>query len=279
MVEMYHKNFMTRVLCALSLCCLCVFTARTAFAQDEMDVRQTSYSGRTDMTPGRVGTYRTYQAPYGSPVDETYFQTVKLTAPRGALVAGAVEGQFEELAPAPQTYGMNIGKVYRFRVTGIRLHPGVEVFPTVEIVDRTHPPLGEETKYPILIELAEEDLIFAAQGKYVTRVIYIEDPNTALPVPETEHSRQGYFEITPGADPLAVASILGRPVAILRIGGRAPVSAMDADMDFLYQCPPLLRYPTAGAVMNVVTGNTPGPPPLAPLPEAMTLEEMERIPE
>lgn len=238
---MLSINFTTRICCVFSVCWVSFFAVGTAWPQ-VAEPTNVYYLNRGDMTPGRVGAYRHLRAPYGTPVDETFFQAVKLTAPAGVSIAGAMEGQFTGLQPAPQTFGMQVGQVYRFRVTGIRLHPGVEVYPTVEVIDRTHPPHGEELKYPILIELTEEDMVLAAHGKFVTRIIYIEDPNTALPVPETEESGQGYYEITPGADPMAVAGVLGRPVAILRMGGRAPDSAAEADMPFLYHCPPLIFH-------------------------------------
>ena len=58
----------------------------------------------------------------------------------------------------------------------------------------------------------------------MTRVIYLEDPDHALPVAE-KPDEQTYFEVPPGDNPLDVADRLGRPMAILRMGGRVP----DAD--------------------------------------------------
>ena len=71
------------------------------------------------------------------------------------------------------------------------------------------------------VELTEEDLKLALAGKFVTRVIYLEDPRNALPVRD-DPQEQTWFEAAPGQDPLAVADGLGRPVAILRMGGRLP---------------------------------------------------------
>jgi hypothetical protein len=53
-------------------------------------------------------------------------------------------------------------------------------------------------------------------------VIYLEDPNLALPVHYDTDQEQPWVEAPHGADPLVVADGLGRPVAILRIGGRVP---------------------------------------------------------
>ena len=51
-------------------------------------------------------------------------------------------------------------------------------------------------------------------------MIYLEDPRHALPARDNPQA-QNWFEAAPGQDPLAVADGLGRPVAILRLGGKA----------------------------------------------------------
>jgi len=126
-----------------------------------------------------------------------YFQPVEIKAPQGALVSLAVAGTFDGPKPAPRRTGFLIGQVYRMRVTNIHLHPGMEVFPTIEVTDRLYPPRGQETRFAIPIELTQEDLELALQGKFVTRVIYLEDPRRALPVAE-DPQRQEWFEIGPG---------------------------------------------------------------------------------
>ena len=45
-----------------------------------------------------------------------------------------------------------------------------------------------------------------------------------------------------GAPPLITADHLGRPMAIVRIGGRLPLDPENPDDDFLYHSPPLLRF-------------------------------------
>ena len=121
--------------------------------------------------------------------------------------------------------GAAIGPVYRFSVTDIPNNPDVEIFPTVEVIDRLYPPPGLALRYPIPIELTQEELEMAAGGAFVTRVIYVEDPHQALPVNQHRDGEQPWFEAAPGDDPLVAADRLGRPVAILRIGGRVPNAA------------------------------------------------------
>jgi len=88
---------------------------------------------------------------------------------------------------------MLIGAVYRMRVTNIRLAEGAEVFPTVEVVDRLYTPVGQERRFAIPIDITEEDLKLAIDGKFVTRVIYLENPRNALPAREVSKS-QNWFE-------------------------------------------------------------------------------------
>jgi hypothetical protein len=185
------------------------------------------------MPPGAIGSR---QLQRGGPLPG-YFQPVEIKAPPGALVSLAAGGQFDQLRPSPRKAGMLIGAVYRMRVTNIRLAEGAEVFPTVEVIDRIYPPLGQEVRFAIPIEITEEDLKLALAGKFVTRVIYLEDPRRAMPA-SYDGQTHNWFEAAPGQDPLAVADGLGRPVAILRMGGRLPDQG--SDPLFFYGSPPFI---------------------------------------
>jgi hypothetical protein len=187
------------------------------------------------MPPGAIGAQ---QLARGGPLPG-YFQPVEIKAPQGALVSFAVEGQFSAPQSTPLKVGMLIAPVYRLRVMQIPEHEGAEVYPTVEIINRIYPPVGEEFRFPIPIELTRADLELALAGKFVTRVIYLEDPQSALPIAQGPEKEQSYFEIRPIDDPLEVADRLGRPVAIVRIGGRVPDS-MGPDEKFMFGSPMLL---------------------------------------
>lgn len=170
-----------------------------------------------------------------------YCQPVEIRAPRGARIAPAVGPNFGEPQPDKLLVGLAIGPVYRFRVTDIPEHPEVEVFPTVEMVDRTYPPAGEALRFPVPIDLTQQELLMAAEGKFVTRVIYIEDPHLALPVAEKAGGETRWFDVRAGEDPLVTADSLGRPIAILRLGGRVP-DASGPDCAFVYGAPAPMVY-------------------------------------
>jgi hypothetical protein len=187
------------------------------------------------LPPGMIGAQ---QVQRGGPL-AGYFQPVQIKAPAGAMVSLAIDGQFSAQQRTPLTVAMLVAPVYRLRVTQIPNHIGEEVYPTVEVINRIYPPVGEEFRFPIPIELTQTELEMALTGKFVTRVVYLEDPQQALPIVQPAQNEQSYFEVRPTDDPLEVADRLGRPVAILRIGGRLPDSA-GPDVKFLYGSPPVL---------------------------------------
>jgi hypothetical protein len=208
--------------------------AASLSAQNAPDVH---YLHQGTMQPGAIGSM---QLARGGPL-HGFFQPVEVKAPPGVSISLAEEGGFGTAEIVPLKVGLLIGQVYRIRVMDIPLQPGMEVFPTIEVIDRLYAPQGQERRFPIVIELSVEDLRLALEGKFVTRVIYLEDPRSALPVRE-DPDRQTWFEAPRGADPLAMADQLGRPMAILRMGARLPDYSTGPDMGFLFGCPPIERY-------------------------------------
>ncbi len=186
------------------------------------------------LPPGAIGAQQLLR---GGPLPG-YFQPVEIRAPEGASVSLAVNNVLTAPRATPLKVGMLIAPVYRLRVTQIPNHTGEEVYPTVEIINRIYPPVGEEFRFPVPIDLTQADLELALAGKFVTRIVYLEDPAQALPVATTP-DEQRYFEVRPSDDPLEVADRLGRPVAIIRLGGRLP-DATGPDEKFLFGSPPLL---------------------------------------
>jgi hypothetical protein len=211
----------------------CLGTASALFAQEP----RVHYLHQGVMPPGAIGSR---QLQRGGPLPG-FFQPVEIKAPPGALVSLAVAGQFDQPRKVPLRVGLLIGQVYRLRVMNVPLKTGLEVFPSIEVIDRLYPPAGGQHRFAIPIELTQQDLELALEGKFVTRVIYLEDPRRALAVREDPEA-QNWFEAGPGRDPLAVADALGRPVAILRLGGRLPQDGEAPEMGFLFGCPPFVEH-------------------------------------
>lgn len=186
--------------------------------------------------PGTIGQYQLR----GDVRRINYFQPVELQGPEGSMISVAADGAFAQPQPEKLKVGLQIGGVYRFRVTRIPLREGAEVFPTLEVIDRLHPPEGLKWRFPIPVQLTADELRLALDGKFVMRVVYVENPTQALPLPQ-DKKLQRWFELRPDADALEAADALGRPVAILRIGSRVPDDA-GPDAAFLYGSPPLEQF-------------------------------------
>jgi hypothetical protein len=207
------------------------------------------------MPPGAIGGW---QLQRGGPLPG-FFQPVEIKVPQGALVSLAVDGNFEKAQPGPRKAGLLIGGVYRLRVANLRLADEHEVFPTIEVIDRLYAPPDQQSRFAIPIDITPEDLRLALEGKFVTRVIYLEDPHQALPARDPQS--RNWFEAAPGQDPLAVADGLGRPVAILRLGARLPSQDDMQDPSFFYGSPPFMPLRPEPASAEVE--NLPPPPEMS----------------
>jgi hypothetical protein len=220
----------------IRVACVPLFAALAALAADTLPAEppRVHYEHAGTLSPGAIGRG---QLRRGGPL-RGFVQPVEIKAPQGALISLAMDGAFDEGDASPRLVGMYIAPVYRLKITNIPLHAGHEVFPTVEIIDRLYAPRGRETRFPIPIDLTQEELEMALSGKFVTRVIYVEDTDTALPVAQ-DPKEQHWLEVQGSDDVLAEADKLGRPVAILRLGGRLP-DAEGPSQEFLFGSPPWL---------------------------------------
>ncbi len=179
------------------------------------------------MPPGAIGSQRLLSNGSLS----GYCQPTEVSVPSGTTVSAVSGGGFTTAYAGSLKVGLMVGSVYRFKVEGVLNDEPIEVYPTVELIGRLYPPAGKVQEFPIPIQLTDEEVKLAAAGAFVTRVIYVEDPMQALPIEEAVvegRREQSYFEARPDQDPLLVADMLGRPVAILRIGSRMPGGALGA---------------------------------------------------
>lgn len=204
----------------------CIVLAATAAVTGQGP--QVHYRHNGLAPPGAIGSVRLQR---GGPLPY-YFQPVEIRAPEGAKVSIASQGQFGVPLDAPLHLGLLIAPVYRLKVSNIPGHEGLEVFPTIEVVDRLYPPRGQERRFPIPVELNADDIELALDGKFVTRVIYLEDPAMALPIAEGRLD-QHWYDAGPGVNPLQEADRWGRPLAVVRMGGRVPDEQRGPDVHFV----------------------------------------------
>ncbi len=165
-------------------------------------------------------------APAGTIAVPDDVQVVRFQGPRGVKVE--VIGPTAEVVPPGDgqglaTFGMRVGTGYSLRVTNLPDRPGVELYPRIEILGHLHRPAGiDPSKYPIRVQFRDEDIVDSAdRGQLVTQVIYLEDPNLAVPL-RLGKDETPVVTIGPAEDPNRVARSLGRVMAVMRIGGRQP---------------------------------------------------------
>jgi uncharacterized repeat protein (TIGR01451 family) len=156
-------------------------------------------------------------------------QVVRFQGPAGVRVE--VLGPASEPVPVGDghgllTVGLKVGVGYRLRLSNLSDRPGAELFPVIEVVGHLHRPDGiDPGKYPIRVTFTEDDLHDVAdRARLVTQVVYLEDPDQALPLhfPKDEIP---VVTLSPAEDPLKVAAALGRVIAIVRLGARKPTDA------------------------------------------------------
>ncbi len=123
--------------------------------------------------------------------------------------------------PAPAQAGMQVGHAYRIKISNLPDHPGVELYPTIELLGRLHPPVELKNKYPVPIEITAEEIETVINDQMVTKVIYLEQPQLATPTRQV-NGKMHVESLETKVNLLEAADVRGRPIAILRMGGRLP---------------------------------------------------------
>jgi hypothetical protein len=129
-------------------------------------------------------------------------------------------GQFDSvpiITPARQDFPQ--ASIYRLKLFNIPGRPGVELYPTLEVAPVTPRTDAYLAHAPVPVQFSEEDFDQVLSGNFVTKVIYLPDPEfqeLALAGVETLVSTR----LDPGMDPIAEADRRGSILAILRIGNK-----------------------------------------------------------
>jgi len=147
---------------------------------------------------------------------------ILFVSPDGMQVSwdvGGVGMYDSEVKIVPFSKNFPQGGIYRLKVTNIEGQPGVELYPTLEVgfaTPRTEAFLAHNA---IPVQFTEDDFAQVRSGTYVTKVIYLPDPNyqeLALANVETLVSTR----LDPGIDPVVEADRRGSIMAIVRIGNK-----------------------------------------------------------
>lgn len=234
-----HKSsiaFLRFFSCAIALICLPpMMTSSPLVAQTGGQFRPYMPNSRNlirgDMPPGVAADLTRLS----NPKLEGHVQPVRVVSPIGARLEVNSNQGYVTTNSSRVSVGLQVGPVYRFKVTNIPRHYGKELYPSVEVLGKLNPPQGLENEFPIQVVIAQEDLEEALQGRLVTKVVYLENPELSLPHRHQE-DKQPYLNIGAAQDPLKVARTMGRPMAILRIGSRIPMPS-DQGQEFGFNAP------------------------------------------
>jgi len=159
----------------------------------------------------------------GAPVPAQAIQ-VAFVGPEGMVVHWDVSGpgMFDsEALVCPGRYNFPEGAIYRLKLsnvpgagrTGVELYPTLEVGPTMP---RTAAFLAHNA---IPVQLTPEDFDQVLSGNFVTKVIYLPDPEfqeLAVAGVETLVSTR----LDPGVDPIVEADRRGAILAVVRLGNK-----------------------------------------------------------
>lgn len=146
----------------------------------------------------------------------------KLIAPAGVrftLQPGSPEAK---VYAEPVVVGFRPGYSYRVELAGLPNRPGEALYPEIEVRGSLVPRPGMNyLAYPAAVVFSAADIERAATGALVTKVIYLEDPERAVPVRTTPDRP---VEAPAISEEEAVRNALdnGRLVMIVRLGNRKP---------------------------------------------------------
>ena len=119
----------------------------------------------------------------------------------------------------PGRYDFPQGGMYRLKITDIPGHEGVELYPTIEVAPVAPRTAAFLDHNAIPFQLTDEDLDQVTSGNFVTKVVYLPDPDyqeLAVAGVETLVSTR----LDPGVDPVVEADRRGSILAIIRIGNK-----------------------------------------------------------
>jgi hypothetical protein len=152
-------------------------------------------------------------------------------------------GQFDsEPLVCPGRYNFPQGAIYQLKLVNIPGRPGVELYPTMEVgpaMPRSEAFLAHNA---IPVQFTEEDFDQVLSGNFVTKVIYLPDPEfqeLAVAGVETLVSTR----LDPGVDPIIEADRRGAILAIVRVGNKdlqlpGGDAAQGGDVEQIsYSCP------------------------------------------
>src|SRR6202034_291038 len=112
------------------------------------------------------------------------------------------------------------GYLYRFELKNVGLRSNVAIWPTIEVRSSLDPkPSLNVADHPIPILLSEEDIERILEGRFLTKVYYLEDPEQAPSGPQPPGAPVESSALSE-VDAVKEARARGRLTIIVRAGER-----------------------------------------------------------
>jgi hypothetical protein len=146
------------------------------------------------------------------------FQAVRVELPSEGKITWFV-GSRDDVKQAAQVK-LAVGQSYRVKLSELPEFPGIELYPSIEVLDRLHPPAGHADTFALPVSFAIEELEAAVEGRMVTKVVYVEQPQLASPFELTGDI--AIRTLNARVNLIEEADKSGRPLALIRLGGRLP---------------------------------------------------------
>jgi len=146
----------------------------------------------------------------------------KFITPEGVRVTAFPGTNLARSYNAPTVMGLRPGYVYRFELTNLPYQPGTALYPEVEVRGVLVPrPDMKYMDYPLPLVFTLGDIERVLSGALLTKVVYLEDPEKAIPA---EVQPDQPIEMPDETERAAIKSALenGRLMAIVRLGNRKP---------------------------------------------------------
>jgi hypothetical protein len=156
----------------------------------------------------------------------------------------------------PGRYNFVQGGIYRLKLSEIRNLPGVELYPTLEVVPSNLKTDAFLAHSAVPVTFTNEDFEQVAAGNFVVKVIYLPDPcyqDLAVTGPDEVVSTR----LEPGVDPIAEARRRGSVLLVVRMGNIDLDLANSPSMD----SPPRYGQQGAGQGMQGLPPGMQGLPP------------------
>lgn len=142
--------------------------------------------------------------------------------------------------------------IFRLKITNIEGREGVELYPTLEVAPVTPRTEAYLAHNAVPIQFTQEDFDQVLTGNFVTKVIY-------LPDPEFQEQAQAGIDtlvstrLDPGIDPIVEADRRGAILAVIRLGNK------DIEMPGMMPDSPVMAASYQKPVAYYQNGNTPPP--------------------